>query len=176
MVTFIRVAAMLPIFAMFSGVGAKAAAQNLPELGVFLTGRLVAEGKFSDYVAGSTRGLRVNISGVSRGSTLNLVEDMVYSDGEKRKYVWKFTQVNGEYVGQRPDLIGKAKVTQNADAIEISYRANIILPDGKEQVLDFVEVLTFKSEDSAKFKIKVSKFFIPVADADLTIKKLAASQ
>lgn len=172
---FIRIATMLSIFGVFSA-GVARATPDLPDLGAFLSGKLVAEGKFSDYVAGSTRGMHVKITGETQGETLHLIEEMVYSDGEKRKYVWKFAQENGALVGRRPDLIGNATVTQNKDAVEIAYKANIVLPNGGEQVLDFVETLTFKTQDSAKLKIKVSKFFVPVADAELTVKKIAKAQ
>lgn len=156
--------------------GAANSAQNVPNLADFLTGRLTANGKFSDYVTGNTRDMHVKIFGEKRGETLNLTEEMTYSDGEKRKYVWKFTQENGAYVGHRADLLGPAKVTENADAVEIAYRANIVLPKGEEQALDFVETLTFNDHASATLRIKISKFFVPVANADLVVKKLASAQ
>jgi hypothetical protein len=171
---FVR-AALFPIIVVASAAGAT---QQQPgqEFGAFLTGQLVADGKISDYVSGSTRTMQVKIKGEARGATLSLVEEMAYSDGEKRKFVWKFTKENGEYIGQRPDLIGKAKVAQNGDRVDIAYRANVVLPNGREQALDFVETLTFKGPGAAKLEIKVSKFFIPVAGAALDVKKLASAQ
>lgn len=163
------------VFAMLSA-GMARSTPNVPDLGDFLTGRLTASGKFSDYVAGNTRDMHVKIFGEKRGETLNLTEEMVYSDGEKRKYVWKFTQQNGAYVGHRADLVGNAKVTQRAESVEIAYQANIVLPKGGEQVLDFVETLTFDNKDSAKLRIKISKFFVPVANAELTVTKMASTQ
>jgi hypothetical protein len=156
--------------------GTAGSSPNVTELGDFLTGRLTANGKFSDYVAGSTRDMHVKIFGEKHGETLNLTEEMLYSDGEKRKYIWKFTRQNGEYVGYRSDLVGTAKVTQSGDFVEIAYKANIVLPKGGDQILDFVETLTFENKDSAKLKIKISKFFVPVADADLIVKKVASAQ
>lgn len=156
--------------------GAANSAPGVPDLADFLTGRLTADGKFSDYVGGKTRDMHVKIFGEKRGETLNLTEEMIYSDGEKRKYVWKFTQENGAYVGHRADLIGPAKVTKQADTVEIAYRANIVLPKGGEQALDFVETLTFRDHASATLRIKISKFFLPVANADLVVKKVAAAQ
>lgn len=173
---FIQTSAVVVLSALLAASAAYATQQNVKDLGVFLTGRLVAEGKFSDYIGGSTRGLRVDIQGVSRGETIDLVEDMVYSDGETRKYVWKFTKENDEYVGHRADLIGKAKVTRRGDAVEIAYRANILLPGGKEQELDFVETLIFEDASTAKMKIQISKLFLPVANAQLTVKKLSSAE
>lgn len=172
---FVRPTAIFGAVAL-AATSAKATQQNGPEFGAFLTGQLVADGKVSDYFSGSTRSMQVKLKGEAHGAALNLVEDMVYSDGEKRKYVWKFTIENGEYVGQRSDLIGKAKVTRKGDVINITYRANIVLPNGREQILDFVETLTFKGPDTAKLEIKISKFFIPVADVALSVKKLASAQ
>jgi hypothetical protein len=162
------------LVASFAGVANST--PNIPDLADFLTGRLIASGKFSDYVAGNTRDLHVKIFGEKRGDTLNLTEEMIYSDGEKRKYVWEFTRENGAYVGHRADLIGAAKVTKNADTVEIAYRANIVLPKGDEQALDFVETLRFKDHASATLQIKISKFFLPVANAELNVKKVASAQ
>ncbi len=173
---FVPAKAIFPIVAILAASTAGATQQSGQEFGAFLTGQLVADGKISDYVSGSTRSMQVKIKGETRGSTLSVVEEMAYSDGEKRKFVWKFTKENGEYVGQRSDVIGKAKVVQKGDAIDIAYRANVVLPSGREQALDFVETLTFRGPQSAKLEIKVSKFFIPVAGAALDIKKLASAQ
>ncbi|MGJ0509377.1 MAG: DUF3833 family protein [Methylocystis sp.] len=167
--------AALGLFAMLAA-GIARSAPNAPDLGDFLTGRLTADGKFSDYIAGNTRDMRVNIVGEKRGDTLYLTEEMIYSDGEKRKYIWRFTQQNGTYVGHRSDLVGSAKITQSPRSVEIAYQANIVLPKGGEQVLDFVETLTFDTRESARLRIKISKFFLPVANADLVVKKIASTQ
>jgi ribosomal protein S3 len=120
--------------------------------------------------------MHVKISGEKRGDTLDLTEEMTYSDGEKRKYIWKFTRQNDRYVGHRADLVGPAKITQNPHSVEIAYQANIVLPKGGEQVLDFVETLTFDTQESARLQIKISKFFVPVANAELVVKKIASAK
>src|SRR5512135_3339916 len=101
----VRAAAIVGTVALLASQ-AQATQQRSLEFGAFLTGELVADGKISDYVSGSTRTMRVKIKGETQGATLSLAEDMTYSDGEERKFVWKFTKENGQYVGQRPDLIG----------------------------------------------------------------------
>lgn len=172
---YAKAAAIFPIVATLAGSIANATPQNI-DFAAFLTGHLVADGKISNYVEGSTRNVQVRMKGEAHGATLGLVEEMVYSDGEKHKFVWTFTKENGGYVGQRSDLIGTAKVAQNGDKIDIAYRANVVLPNGKAQTLDFVETLTFKGPDAAKLEMKISKFFIPVADASLDVKKVASAQ
>ncbi len=147
------------------------------DLASFISGNLVATGKFTDYLARSTRGLQVNIHGVTEGSAFKLAEDMVYSDGETRKWVWKFTKTGaGQYVGQRADLIGKATVVTHGGSVEISYKAHIAMRDGKEHDLDFVETFTFGQSGAADYQMRVSKMFIPVAEAHLTVRKLAAAK
>jgi hypothetical protein len=171
-----RLTGCLAAFATVVASGVGVAQQNTQDLAEFFTGRFVANGKFSDYLAGSTRGLQVKIKGEVKGSALNLVEDMVYSDGETRKFVWKFTKSEtGEYVGTRPDLIGKAKVTVTSDGIEISYKAHIAT-HGREHDLDFVERFSFANAGSSDYQLKISKIFIPVADAHLTVRKLASAE
>ena len=51
-------------------------------------------------------------------AAFKLVEDTVYSDGEKHR-VWKSLQDRrGRYVGQRADLIGQANVEAHGNRIE----------------------------------------------------------
>jgi hypothetical protein len=177
MLKIARLTGCIAAMAAFAAAAPSLAQEGTQDLATFFTGRFVANGKFSDYFEGSTRGLQVKIKGDVKGSALNLVEDMVYSDGETRKFVWKFTKSDsGEYIGQRPDLIGKAKVKVVGDAIEISYKAHMVARNGKEHDLDFVERFSFSSATSADFQMKISKMFIPVADAHLTVRKLASAE
>jgi hypothetical protein len=158
-------------------VASGAAQQESPELASFFNGKLVAKGKFSDYLSGSTRGMEVKINGEAKGATLNLVEDMVYSDGETRRYVWKFVKSEaGDYVGHRADLIGTAKVVLKGEIIEISYKAHVAMRDGKEHDLDFLESFSFVNPSTANYLVKISKIYIPVADAQLVVQKVAAAQ
>jgi hypothetical protein len=54
------------------------------DLATFLSGHLTASGQFQNYHDGSTRGVRVDIHGAPVGGAFKLIEDTVYSDGEKR--------------------------------------------------------------------------------------------
>lgn len=141
----------------------------------FLSGRLVASGRVSDYVSRSTRNLKVDIVGSTEGGVLKVNEDAAYSDGEKRKYNWRFTKVGeGRYVGRRPDVIGDAKVVSHGNTIEITYKAHEPMKDGKTQDLNFAETFEITSPTTANFKVNVSLLFVPVADVSLSIRKLVA--
>ena len=154
-----------------------AAQRGSPELASFFNGKLFAKGKFADYLSGTTRGLQVKIEGEAKGTTLNLVEDMVYSDGETRRYVWKFVKSEaGDYVGHRADLIRTAKVVLKGEVLEISYKAHVAMRDGTEHDLDFLESFTFVNTSTADYLVKISKIYIPVADAQLVVQKIASAQ
>jgi hypothetical protein len=60
------------------------------DLATFLSGHLTASGQFRNYHDGSTRGVQVDIHGTRVGGAFKLVEDTVYSDGEKRHTIWRF--------------------------------------------------------------------------------------
>lgn len=142
-------------------------------LETFLSGHLTAAGQFQNYHDGSTRGVRVDLHGASNGAAFRLVEDTVYSDGEKQHRVWRFSKVGeGLYVGQRSDLIGHATVATHGDRIDIAYRAHVPTKDGKIHDLDFKETFVFTQSGTADYRLSLSLGFIPVGQAHLAIRKL----
>ncbi len=172
---FIRRSGVAVVFAA-SLIGSPGFAQEQThDLAAFFTGNLLAKGQFSEHL-GATRGMQVSIRGTNDGSVLKLVEDVTYSDGETRKLVWRFSKAaDGSYVAHRANLIGDAKVVSHGDAIDISYRAHIPMKDGSTKDLNFAETFTFTQPGTADYRVKVSLMFIPVAEAHLTVKKLAVS-
>jgi hypothetical protein len=142
------------------------------DLATFLSGHLTASGQFQNYHDGSTRGVRVDIHGAPVGGAFKLVEDTVYSDGEKRHTVWRFLKVgDGRYVGQRANLIGQAKVEANGNTIEIAYRAHFPMKDGTTHDLNFKETFVFTKSGTADYRLRVSFLSIPVGEAHLIVRK-----
>ena len=142
------------------------------DLATFLSGNLTASGQFQNYHDGSTRGVRVDIHGAPVGNAFKLVEDTVYSDGEKQHRVWRFSKVaEGRYVGQRADLIGEANVVAHGNRIEITYRAHVPTKDGKTHDLNFMETFVFTQSGTADYQLHVSLLFVPIGDAHLTVRK-----
>ncbi len=142
----------------------------------FLSGRLVASGKVSEYLSRSTRNLKVDIVGSTEGGVLKVNEDAAYSDGEKRKYNWRFTKIGeGRYIGRRPDVIGEAQVVSRGNRIEITYKAHEPMKGGGTQDLNFAETFEITSPSTANYKVSVSLLFMPVAEASLTIQKASGS-
>ena len=82
-----------------------------------------------------------------------------------------FKLAEGQYVGQRADLIGSAKVGAQGNKIEIAYRAHVPTKDGETHDLDFKETFVFTQSGTADYRVAVSILFIPVGEAHLTIRK-----
>ena len=142
------------------------------DLANFLSGHLTATGQFQNYLDGSTRGVRVDIHGARDGNAFKLIEDTAYSDGEKHHWVWRFSKVaEGRYVGQRANLIGRAKVEAHGNKIEIAYRARVPTKDGKTHNLSFNETFVFTQSGTADYRLRVSLLSIPVGEAHLTVRK-----
>jgi hypothetical protein len=142
------------------------------DLATFLSGNLTASGQFQNYHDGSTRGVRVDIHGAPVGGSFKLVEDTVYSDGEKHHTVWRFSKVgDGRYVGQRANLIGQAKVEAHGNTIEIAYRAHFPMKDDTTHDLNFKETFVFTTSGTADYRLRVSFLSIPVGEAHLTVRK-----
>lgn len=142
------------------------------DLATFFSGHLIATGKFQNHLDGSARGVRVDIRGASDGNAFKLVEDTVYSDGQKQHRVWRFLKVaEGRYVGQRSDLIGQATVNAHGNKIEIAYRARVQTKGGMTHDLDFKEIFVFTQSGMADYRLSVSLLLIPVGEAHLTVRK-----
>src|SRR6478672_5092903 len=58
----------------------------------FFRGPLTAQGEFINVRDGTRRGVAVKMHGRWDGTTLTLLEDFVYSDGEKDRKTWRFTK------------------------------------------------------------------------------------
>lgn len=142
------------------------------DLATFLSGHLTAKGQFQNFHDGSNRGVRVDIHGTPHGNLFKLVEDTVYSDGEKQHRVWRFSKIaEGRYVGQRADLIGQATVEALGNRIEIAYRAHVPTKDGVTHDLNFKETFIFTQSGTADYQLRVSLLFVLVGEAHLTVRK-----
>ena len=116
--------------------------------------------------------MRVDIHGTPQGNLFKLVEDTVYSDGEKQHRVWRFSKIaEGRYIGQRADLIGQATVEAVGNRIEIAYRAHVPTKDGVTHDLNFQETFVFTQAGTADYQLRVSLLFVLVGEAHLTVRK-----
>ena len=170
--TFIRCSRYAVLLAASVIASSVFAQEKSRDLATFFSGHLTATGQFQNYLDGSTRGVRVDIYGSPDGDAFKLVEDTAYSDGEKHHWVWRFSKVaEGRYVGQRANLIGRAKVEAHGNKIEIAYRARVPTKDGKTHNLSFKETFVFTQSGTADYRLRVSLLSIPVGEAHLTVRK-----
>lgn len=176
-----RAAATLAAVLLPLGAGASRAA-DVPTaashgklvLEEFFRGNLVAEGTFTNTRDGSTRGLKVRMRGDWDGKTLTLVEDFVYSDGEKDRKTWRFTKVaEGRYTGTREDVIGTADIRQNGNDVLLDYTAKVTTKDGKSYNIRFSDVLSLIGPRTVLNTADLTAYwFFEVGKVRLTIRKI----
>ncbi len=141
-------------------------------LETFFVGRTIARGKFESGIAGVKRSLTVKTKGTWNGKTLKFVEDFYYDDGETGRKTWYFTKIApGLYEGTREDVIGKAVVKQEGDAIKLSYTADIAGKDGSTTRVSFDDTITRIDKRRALNTATVYKYFFPVGTVELTFVK-----
>ncbi len=140
----------------------------------FFHGNLVAEGVFTNTRDGSKRGLKVRMRGDWDGRTLTLVEDFVYSDGEKDRKTWRFTKVaDGRYTGTREDVLGTADIRQNGNDVLLDYTAKVTTKDGKSYNIRFADVLSLTGPKTVLNTARLTAYwFFEVGNVRLTIRKI----
>jgi hypothetical protein len=139
----------------------------------FFRGTLTASGTFLNTRDGSQRGLKVRMKGTWDGRTLTLVEDFVYSDGERDRKTWRFTKVaEGRYVGTREDVLGTADVVQDGDAVRLRYTARVATKGGSSYDIRFDDLLVKTDTRTVRNTADLSFLYvIPVGKVDLTIRR-----
>jgi hypothetical protein len=140
----------------------------------FFRGRLVAEGTFRSTIDGSVRGMKVEMRGRwdKRSQTLELVEDFVFSDGEKDRKTWRFTKIaEGRYVGAREDVVGTAEVVQDGDAVRLTYRAVVKTKGGSSFTVSFDDLLILTGPRTVRNTATVRWLFFTVGEVDLAIRR-----
>lgn len=143
----------------------------------FFRGRLMAEGSFRSTIDGSVRGIKVEMRGRwdPRSKTLELVEDFVFSDGEKDRKTWRFTKTaEGRYVGAREDVAGTAEVVQDGDAVRLTYRAVVRTKGGSSFTVSFDDLLVRTDRRTVRNTATVKWLFFTVGEVDLTIRRAGA--
>lgn len=86
-----------------------------------LAGLTVGRGVFS-AITGANRPFTAYLDGTWDGSTLTLVEDFEFDDGEKDRKTWRLTkQADGSFTGTREDVVGEAVGFYDGDAFRLEY-------------------------------------------------------
>ena len=167
---FLLLALVFPLAAL---VPAQAADKPLV-LEEFFRGTLIAKGSFTSRIDGAKRGLDVVMKGTwdRKTQTLTLVEDFVFSDGEKDRKTWRFKKTGpGTYTGTREDVLGEAKVWQDGNDIRLAYKARQTTKSGSTFDVRFDDVLRQTNAKTVINTATVHWLFLTVGDVELTIKK-----
>lgn len=167
---FLILALLLPVAA---SMPARAAEKPLV-LEEFFRGTLHAKGSFTSRIDGSKRGLDVVMKGSwdRKTQTLTLVEDFVFSDGEKDRKTWRFTKTGpGTYTGTREDVLGTARVWQEGATIRLAYSARLKTKGGSDFDVRFDDVLAPVDAKTVRNTATVHWWFLTVGDVELTITR-----
>jgi hypothetical protein len=173
------VALVAGFFALVLAGAASAAGSQAPAaptgrlvLEDFFRGRFVANGTFVNTRDGTQRGLKVAMKGTWDGQTLTLVEDFVYSDGERDRKTWRFTKIaEGRYRATREDVIGEGVAEQDGDAVRLHYTARV-KASGSSYDLRFRDTLAKTDSRTVLNTADVSFLFFPVGRVELIIRKI----
>lgn len=150
------------------------AADRVLVLEEFFRGTLDAKGSFTSRMDGSKRGLDVVMKGSwdRKTQTLTLVEDFVFSDGEKDRKTWRFRKTGpGTYVGTREDVLGEARVWQDGPVVRLAYKARQKTKGGSSFDVRFDDILRQTGPKTVINTATVHWLFLTVGDVELTITK-----
>jgi hypothetical protein len=136
----------------------------------FFVGRTIAEGEFVNTIDGSRRGLRATIDGRWDGRALTLVENFVYSDGERDRKTWVLTKTGpASYSGTREDVIGTADGRLDGAVFRLAYIATVKTKQSSVDV-KFDDVLGLLPDGSVLNRATVSKLGVKVGEVTLRIR------
>jgi hypothetical protein len=134
-----------------------------------LVGTSVARGEFRT-ITGVRRGFTAHLNGAWDGSTLTLVEDFEFDDGENDRKTWRLERTGqGRYAGTREDVVGEALGYQDGAAFRLEY--DIVLPSdkGRGRTVRFRDVMAFDDHGDVLNEATIGWFGIRVGSVSLRI-------
>jgi uncharacterized protein DUF3833 len=134
----------------------------------FFPGRSEGAGVFVNSWTGSERRFSVVIDGAWNGSTLTLVEDFNYADGEKDRKTWQLLRTGpGTFSGTREDVVGRARAWTEGDNVRLAYGVRL-----SGWTVQFADVLALRSDGSLVNRATVSKWGIRLGTVELFLHKV----
>jgi len=137
-----------------------------------LAGQTVARGSFS-AINGVKRTFTAYLDGKLEGDSFTLFERFEYDDGEKDQKTWVLMrQPNGEWLGTREDVVGKARGWQDGRAFRLSY--DVVLPnaDGSPGMqVHFQDVMVKRPDGVVLNQASVGWWGFGVAGVTLEIRR-----
>jgi hypothetical protein len=134
-----------------------------------LTGASVARGEFR-AINGTRRGFTAHLNGAFDGTTLTLVEDFVFDDGETDRKTWRLTRTGpGQYTGTREDVIGEAVGFQDGAVFRLEYDLRLPSANGRGMKVRFRDVMALNADGQVLNDATVGWFGLRVATVSLVI-------
>lgn len=136
----------------------------------YFAGRTVADGRFS-AINGVSRAFKVRLTGTWNGKRLKLIEDFVYSDGERDRKTWHFTKTGkNTYSGTREDVRGVALVTVTGNTARFSYDVYL---DGaaRKNLVRFHDTMVLNADGTVLNTAYVTKYGFPVARTRVAFRR-----
>lgn len=136
-----------------------------------LVGASVARGEFR-AITGVRRGFTAHLNGTWDGSTLTLVEDFAYDDGERDRKTWRLRRTGpGRFTGTREDVVGEAQGYQDGDVFRLEY--DVILPseNGRGRKVRFRDVLALRADGDILNNATVGWYGFRVGSVSLVIER-----
>lgn len=136
----------------------------------FFEGGTEGEGMFVNRWTGEERRFHVRISGTWDGTTLTMVEDFDYADGEKDRKTWELTRTGpGTFTGTREDVVGDARIWTEGRVVRLEYTVRLA-----GWTVGFADVLALRADGTLVNRATVGKWGIRLGRVDLTLRKVAA--
>lgn len=139
-----------------------------------LAGKTVGRGSFNS-ITGADRAFTAYLDGSWDGSTLTLVEDFIYDDGETDRKTWRLTKMaDGEWRGVREDVVGEARGYQDGPAFRLEYLIDLPKKNGGATRVGFRDVLILREDGVVYNKATVGWRGIAVGKVELEISRTGA--
>jgi hypothetical protein len=136
-----------------------------------LVGQSVARGEFRS-ITGVRRGFTAHLNGTWDGTTLTLVEDFEFDDGERDRKTWRLERVApGRYVGSREDVVGEAVGYQDGPVFRLEYDMLLPSENGRGPKVRFRDVMAITSDGGIINDATVGWFGFRVGSVSLLIER-----
>ncbi|MFC0286704.1 DUF3833 family protein [Kaistia hirudinis] len=136
----------------------------------YFTGKTSAVGSFR-AINGVKRDFTVDLRGRWNGRTLTLVEDFVYSDGERDRKTWRFRKIApNQYRGTREDVVGDTLVTVTGNTARFTYLVDLDAARKRNRVR-FYDTMVLQEDGRLINNATITKFGLPVAKTHVEFRR-----
>jgi hypothetical protein len=133
----------------------------------FFSGQSEGEGVFTNAWTGRERRFHVEIAGTWDGTTLTLVEDFAYEDGERDRKTWALRRTGpGSFTGTREDVVGEARVWTEGPVVRLAYDVRL-----GGWTVAFADVLSLRPDGLLMNRATVGKWGIRLGRVELLLRK-----